>query len=324
MNTHRPHPGKALLFASSLLVAGFLVSAGCQKEEREKTPQLKEVSLRIVGLDPASVYNGGGEEVRVELEHACAFDQLSATLAGTPLRLREVSPGTFGFKVPPAPSLNVPIEAELRLECAAHPNPETHAYAVNVAKKGLLYEPGSIPAPRVVGIRPVGQQADVNEPVALLFSVRMDESTLNENTIVVEELPSNTPQLGSFKVVEEGANSSSVYLSFPEPLAFNREYRVSVRSGAQGVKSAAGKELSGGEDYTWTFQTLAEDEQPKAPSPAPAPLPAGTGFAQSPQYKLQSTTGQAPPPGFKYGKSRRIGGGKVVKGEGEAIEGQKQ
>ena len=119
-----------------------------------------------------------------------------------------------------------------------------------------VFGPDSV-APTVVSNDPTSGQTEtsVTPCVCVTFSEHMLNTTINTNTITIQE-PDN--DIVTAQVSYDSVNKlASVNPS--TPLAYSTVYTATVKGGPSGVKDSGGNPLAS--DYTWTFTTI---EQPPA------------------------------------------------------------
>ena len=217
--------------------------------------KLKGYNLDVVGLLP--VTEKFSLLARLGLDYAEARASFNTTGAGTLSRARNNANKSdtkikygVGMQYALTESLGLRVEAErYQINDAVGHNSD-----VDFLSAGLLYrfgkttvrEANDTTAPFVTLVSPYKSTTNVpvNRPVRVSFSEPMDDSTVNDKTVLLQQ--------GSTPVTGKVASPSKTTASFFEAndLAPDTLYTARVTTG---VKDVAGNAMQ--KDYVWTFKT---------------------------------------------------------------------
>lgn len=210
-------------------------------------------SLKILSVNPSTVYLEGQDIVTVVTENGCGKDKLSITVDGEPVvGVRSTDLNTYTF-TPPARALGVVTPVALVLTCSAPPY-ASYEYACNKATAQLTYDPGAEPAPTIKSYAPMGDAAALLAPVVVTFTRRIDPATVTAQAFGIRGLTGTIA----------GSDDARTFTFTPDsPLAPATTYRAfvmtDVRSAAahkplRPTVAAHGEAVSPDADE-WTFAT---------------------------------------------------------------------
>lgn len=118
--------------------------------------------------------------------------------------------------------------------------------------------------PQVVSVYPAVSSTEAcrGTPIQAVFSEEMDSTTLNKQTIILQDASGTVVPLSD---VEVGSDFKSVAVYAASQLASRTAYTVTLKSGPGGITDACGNQLDGNkngaadntpaDDYKWTFTT---------------------------------------------------------------------
>lgn len=258
------------------------LAAGCTDDPVAPTEGKTQVELKIVSLDPTTVFLEGGTTITVTTENGCAPAAMTATVADVPVTLAASGPDTWTFTAPALARTAASAEP-LVLTCASHPAPDQFEYAPgkNTATATLTYDPALEPAPTVTGNAPTGDRASVLAHPFVVFDRAIDAASITPTSVRIE---------GVEATVSWDAATRTATLTPVQKLAFATSYKVVV---APAVKTAlSGKTLAAA--FEWTFSTRRQgDGDPWLGTIAPG---AGTARATD-GLKVVGTVGAVDPVG---------------------------
>ena len=127
-------------------------------------------------------------------------------------------------------------------------------YATDTANHRIQVFAPDITPPTVTNIYPANAQTDISVTpcICVTFNEQMLSSSINTNTIIVKDSSDNT-------VAGEVTYSTVTRMASFNPtnlLDYSASYTATVKSGANGVKDAAGNPLS--LESTWSFTTMVQ------------------------------------------------------------------
>ena len=134
---------------------------------------------------------------------------------------------------------------------------------------------GDITPPTVTSVSPTNNATGVSTgtTVSAIFNEAMDASTINSSTIELRN-PSNALITAT---VSYNAGTNTATLTPSAALANSTVYTAKVKSGASGVKDAAGNPLAS--DYNWSFTTVAAADNTPPTVSSVTPVNGATGVS---------------------------------------------
>lgn len=111
-------------------------------------------------------------------------------------------------------------------------------------------------APTVISSEPAGDAVPIYSPVSVVFSERMNVSTVTADTFRVS---AGGMELQGTVTLDSQGTKALFTLQFP-PFSYDTDVLVRIVSGASGVKDLAGNALA--TDHTWSFKTAVQPSDP--------------------------------------------------------------
>jgi hypothetical protein len=271
-----------------------VVAAGCSGEVQPTTgtdgPPGKD--LKIVSLNPSSVYIEGQDLVTMKTENGCGKDKLTLKVGDiTVTTVQETDKNTYTFTAPANDVGETQKPVNVNIVCSAPPD-TSFKYGKNAADFTLIYDPNLEPNPRIVTASPQGSDISVLARVTVVFSRPMNPETVKnkDNFGIVSKT-------GKY----ESSPDNKTFTFIPdEQLAYSTQYTVQVTVGALSAKRAKPLKPTLGPNGqidpnkdTFTFTTRCEG----CGNPWLGDISAAAGISSGGTYKLFSVTGQPTPVG---------------------------
>ena len=121
-----------------------------------------------------------------------------------------------------------------------------------ISMMSIMLSSANAADPGILSVSPAngGSGISITTQVVVIFSVNMNASTINSSTFELRGKGNNAVSA----IISYDATLRKAILTPVSPLAYETSYKATVKGGKNGVKDAAGNNMKG--DYEWSFTTV--------------------------------------------------------------------